>query len=414
VPGGTVDPFLVAPTTGYGIAIPSASASALERGYLALVRGTGADEALAVALALEGDPIAGPPAVVLAAQANQSLGRCSLSIERLDEIAERHPDYVAALLILGRCREQLGDLPGAATAYQRIASGDNLASARLAQIAPAAQAVAVDRIRSWLAAGRLEEARTALQSLRLWAPRDRATLEQISELAEAVDDPRSALALLRELTAAGEGGVALRQRRAALELEFGDAGAGLRILEELAAAQPGDAELGEALERARFAWRLTMLPEQARRLASEPTLDRSQLATLLYWVFPSVRYGRPPADAVIANDVLDHEHRAEIVRIVNLGIMKIDPNLHAFRPRAQAQRVDALSGLLRVLEQSPESAACLGGATVAADLSLESTCSLATQCGLLADLGDCLPQAPLSGPAAMGLVRSTARRLEVR
>ncbi len=387
-----------------------ASAEALEAAFRAFIRGGEPGAALAAALELQQTADAVDPATVLAAQAQFAAGSCAGAIEALAPLAQRSPSYVAAQLLLGHCREELGDLPGAALAYSEVAQLASYAAARSAVIGPQAREVAVERIRALAAAGDLDAARNVLAQLRLWAPRDVETLAVVSDLAAAVGDGGLELEAVRALVQNGALGRALLERQAALELELGDTGVGLRILEDLARQFPGDPDLADSLGSARFAWRLTMLPEPARGLGKSPELTRGQLAALLYWVFPGVRYTRP-ANAIIANDILDHAHRSEIVRVVNLGVMEVDPNLHAFRPDAAALRVDALRGLLRLLERGG-AGDCLGGTSLGPGLSIESACHLAARCGLLAEPGDCLPEAALSGPSAMHFARAASRSLE--
>lgn len=401
------DPYLIAPAIGYQGAIDPAVADRLEGAHRELMLGGSAGAALAVAQELRDHPAGGPVARVLAAQAYYVEGGCAEVVTQLAPMVEDHPTYTAAQLLIARCREQLGDLPGAAVSYHAVAAANALAGARLAAIAPQARAVAVDRIRGWIAAGRDDAARQALDGLQRWAVADGATLAAVSELAAALGDRRLELDMVRRL--AGQGGAEreLLERQASLELDVGDAGAGLEILEDLGRQHPDDQALALRLDRARFAWRMTMVPEAVGGLARSPELDRGELAALLYWVFPSVRYTRP-AEAVIANDVLDQPHRTEIVRVANLRLLDVDASLHAFRPGEPAERMDAVRALLRIL-QAEGRGGCLGGSTVGADLTVEAGCELAARCGLLDEAADCVPNAVLSGPAAMELAGRAAR-----
>jgi tetratricopeptide (TPR) repeat protein len=386
------------------------SAEALEAAFRAFISGGEAGAALAAALELQQWPDAVDPATVLAAQARFAAGSCAAAVETLAPLVERSPHYVAAQLLLGHCGEELDDLPGAALAYAEIAEEATYAAARLAALGPRARDAAVERIRAWAADGEIDAARRALAELRRWAPRDVETLAVVSALASSLGDRLLELEVVRALVQNGAMDRGTLERQATLELELGDTGVGLQILEDLTREFPGDPVLAESLGRARFAWRLTMLPEPARGLGKSPELNRGQLAALLYWVFPGVRYTRP-AEAIIANDILDHPHRTEIVRVVNLGIMEVDRNLHAVRPDAAAMRVDALRGLLRLLERGG-ARECLDGTTVTPDLSVDSACHLAARCGLVVEPGDCLPQAPLSGSSAMDFAGVASRHLE--
>jgi hypothetical protein len=178
----------------------------------------------------------------------------------------------------------------------------------------------------------------------------------------------------------------------------------VEVYEELARRHPADRELQARLAAAKFRWRLALLPAEVRDLGERPLLTRSDFALLLYWAVPEVRYGRA-AGARIAADVLDHPQREAIVRVVNLGLLDVHPTLHRFAPDAELARVDALTALLRLLAGHEGRVACVAAAGVAP--AREGACALAAGCRLIADPGDCLPGAPLSGAEALGLLERT-------
>ncbi len=405
------EPLLVAPTSGYDVALDSEAARALDRAHQLLMRGGSTSEARASADRWRGSEGAEPPAAVLTAQADFFDERCDLALDRLAPIVEAFDGYLAARLALGRCAETTGDLAVAAASYRAVSDRSALARSRWETIAPEASRVAAEQIRTLFEAGDAEGAGRELSQLQQWAPDDDDTLHLISDLAATLGDRPLELRLVRALASRGDPERPLRERQAELELAVGDAGAGMKILEDLLREWPADEQLNRRLEEARFDWRLTLLPAAARGLDRPSQIDRSELAVLVYWVFPTVRYQRP-SDAVIANDVFDHAHRAEIVRVVNLGLMDIDPNLHAFRPGSEATREDGLTTMLRVLARADASPACLGAVAVEDELDTGTVCKLSASCGLLEEPGECLPSAPLSGRAAMDLARRVSQELE--
>jgi hypothetical protein len=195
----------------------------------------------------------------------------------------------------------------------------------------------------------------------------------------------------------------LAERRGALELEVGDPGAGVEIFQALVEAHPEDRALAERLEAAKFRWRLSLLPERVSRLVQQPELSRGGFAVLLFWLVPEIRYGRP-AGARIATDILDHPQREEIARVANLGLMAVDPTLHRFAPEAPVTRLAALEAVLAVLRARPGGASgCAHPGT--SDPGLPAACAAAVRCRLIADPGDCLPNARLSGREAIEWVR---------
>jgi hypothetical protein len=262
-----------------------------------------------------------------------------------------------------------------------------------------------------LARNRLDRAREALSQLEEWAGEESITFESAAAVAAAAGDPSAELAALRALTGGGQEGRDLLERRADLELEVGDAGAGLRIVQDLVAANPGDAALEEKLARARFFWRLQLLPVETSQLIQQTELTRGDFAAILYWLFPEVRYGRA-GEARIANDVLDHAHREEIVRVANLGLMDVDTSLHRFEPDRPVTRSEVLASLTRLLARRQPPLSCLGSGPVGQ--SSGWICEAAAQCRLLDEPADCLPGASVSGKEAVELGRRTLELLGIQ
>jgi hypothetical protein len=195
-------------------------------------------------------------------------------------------------------------------------------------------------------------------------------------------------------------------------LEVGDAGAGLRILQELASEHPQDTGLQDQLARARFLWRLQLLPIEARGLVNRAELSRGDFSAMLYWLFPEVRYGQSK-QVRIANDVLDHPYREEIVRVVNLGIMDIDERLHQFSPNDAVTRAAALTSMVRLLIRKQPPLACVGGLQRNASLDLDTVCRVVASCGLIASSSKCRPAGTVSGTEAVELSRPTLNLLGV-
>ena len=143
-----------------------------------------------------------------------------------------------------------------------------------------------------------------------------------------------------------------------------------------------------------------------RQAAAGAQIARADFAVLLYWLAPAVRYGRP-ATAQIATDVLDDPRREEIVRVINLGLMAVDPSVHRFAPDAPLGRDDALAALLRLLSGAAggPGASCAEGIAASPRLAGDLLCAAAARCRLIASAADCLPRATLSGGEALELIR---------
>jgi tetratricopeptide (TPR) repeat protein len=344
------------------------------------------------------------PAQVLLAQVELVGGDAAGADRRLVPVVAQWPSYDAALLLFGHVRERLDDLPEAFAAYREIADHVPVAGQRLSELRSRVLEIISNRLAAALAADDLERADEQFDRLESWAPGATATLQGGRRLAAARGDARAELSAMRELRRRLPEDPEVRDRLAILEVAVGDPGAGINILQQMAAERPDDAELIARLSRARFRWRLVLLPAQVRAATGAPELKRSELAALLYWLFPTVRYARPES-ARIANDVFEHDFREEIVRVINLDLMEVDPGLHQFGPADPATRAESLATVLRVVAAAKPDEACVGAAASRTTLSWPMACAAAASCGLIEAEADCLPGAPLSGSEAVEVCR---------
>ena len=336
------------------------------------------------------------PAAVLAAQSDLYLMDFDGALARLDPVVEEMPLYTAAQLARGRAAERLSFIPEAYASYRAVADLSAAAAERAAVLEPRAVEIVGRRLQGALDREDLAAAGRALERLRSWAPDALDTLEGSLALARAREDRSAELAAVTRLLERDPDRLELLERRGELELEVGDPSRGLQIFQGLAEANPGDARLQERLEQAKFRWRLTLLPAHVQEISLEPELTRADFAVLVHWLVPRVRTSRAPAGR-IANDILEHPRREEIARVVNLGLMEVDPTLHTFSPGRSLRRERALAALLR-------SVAALGGGT---ECPGATTCEAATACGLVADPSVCADPAPVSGSEALELIRRT-------
>jgi hypothetical protein len=398
-------PYLLDPLTGYPRPVGSEARERLAEGFEALryeldaaAARDAADRLLAVDPGLH-------PARVLRAEAAFVEGRIRDTVAELGPVAGEVPGYTAAELLLGRAAE-LTDAPvEAVEAYRRAAAASPLAADRAEELLPRATEIVSNRIDAALARGRVDDAAAELARLRTWRPQGEATLQAEVAVARASGDRAAELAAVSHLALAHPEDPRYTERWGELELEVGDPGAGLELFQQLAARHPDDPEMAAKLSAAEFRWRLTQLPPKVRQAAAGAEITRGDFAVLLYWLVPSVRYGRAESGR-IATDILDDSRREEIARVINLGLMRVDPELHTFSPYAPMRRGSALASLLRVAAggSGGGGAACAEPVALAPRPSSELICSAAARCRLTASVDDCLPQATLGGGEALELV----------
>jgi len=400
----TERPFLLPPASGFPGELDAELGASLDGFHRRLLAEGAGHELHRVVGALVRERPDSAPAQVLLAQLELVGGDADTAGSRLQPVVEQWPSYDAALLLLGRVSERLGELPAAFDAYQRIADDVPAAAQRMGEMRPRVLEIVSNRLVDALSSNDLDRAGEELARLESWAPDATATLTGARRLAAARGDTRAELTTVRELHRRLPEDAELRDRLAALEVAVGDPGAGISILQEMAAERPDDAELEARLSRARFRWRLVLLPAEVRAVTRVPELTRSELAALIYWLFPSVRYARPQS-ARIANDVFDHDFREEIVRVINLDLMEVDPGLHQFGPAEPAARAEALAAVIRVVGAAQPDEVCVGAVASRKRLSWPIACAAAASCGLIEAEADCLPAATLSGVEAVELCR---------
>jgi tetratricopeptide (TPR) repeat protein len=405
--------YLISPLEGFPQEVDPERRRRIETAYQDLLQAGAVEEAGRTAAELiEQDP-GFYPAHVLAAQVEFAGGADAdhrALVGRLLPVGDALPGYTASQLLLGRAAERLGDLPLAYAAYRAAAPRSQLAFQRTGEMHPRALEIVSNRLEEALRQERVDEAEQHLQLLRSWAPSELTTLEAARSVALARGDRAAELAAVKELSARRPDDRRLRERRAELELAVGDPSAGLQIIQELAKQNPNDPAMAEKLDAAKFRWRLSLLPKAVQEVAAKPELDKADLAVLLYWLVPDVRYGRTSVGR-IATDVLDHPRQEEIVRVVNLGLMDVDPTLHRFSPSARVSRGGALRTLGRMLSRFASDASCVAGA--GRDPSQAAACDLAARCGMIPAGEDCRTGSSLSGAEAVELIRRGLKVLGV-
>jgi len=399
-------PYFLSPLEGYPLTIGPSTERRIQQAYQDLVENGKTEAARTLARELLAMNPGNHPATVLDAQALAIDRENDLAITQLGPVLAELPGYTSGWLLFGRIHERVDDVVGALVAYSKIAESSSVAAQRAQELEPRGAVILRNRIDSDITAGRFDDAMRSLQRLQEVAPNETATLEAAASVARANGDAELELQAVRALHARDPDDRSVTERRAELEVEVGDASDGMRMMRELAAEYPDDSSIEEKATRAEFLWRLQLLPPDVQEMARKPEVDRGDFATLVFWLFPEVRYGGVES-ARIANDVLEHPHRNEIVRVINLGLMDVDPSLHRFEPYRPVQRIEALGAILRFLGQENPPPACLGPRSARLDASRAQVCEQAAQCRLIGSQEDCLPTAPMTGLEVVDLLRES-------
>jgi tetratricopeptide (TPR) repeat protein len=148
------------------------------------------------------------------------------------------------------------------------------------------------------------------------------------------------------------------------------------------------------LDEIKEEWSMANMPPEFRRALESPAITRADLAVLLYWTVPSVRFARNLATPPIAIDIENVAGREEIIRALAIGLFDVDPVTRRVGPGRIVTASRLSTHLARVLQL--RGAACARG--IAQD-------------NVLASCGIADPE--IAGPADATITgREAARALE--
>lgn len=103
------------------------------------------------------------------------------------------------------------------------------------------------------------------------------------------------------------------------------------------------------LEEIKQEWSSANMPSHYRMALDSPALTRAELATLLYWTVPAVRFAQNLPSPPIAVDVEGLAGREEMVRAIAIGMYDVDPVTRRVSPSRQITAARLSTHLARVL-----------------------------------------------------------------
>lgn len=113
------------------------------------------------------------------------------------------------------------------------------------------------------------------------------------------------------------------------------------------------------LDEIKEEWSMANMPPEFRRALESPAITRADLAVLLYWTVPSVRFARNLATPPIAIDIENVAGREEIIRAIAIGLFDVDPVTRRVGPGRIVTASRLSTHLARVLQL--RGAACARG-----------------------------------------------------
>ena len=169
---------------------------------------------------------------------------------------------------------------------------------------------------------------------------------------------------------------------------------------ERLARRTKEARFERRLDEIKTEWSAQNMPAHYRTALDSTALTRADLAVLLYWTVPSVRFAQNLGTPQIAVDIEGLAGREEIIRAIALGLFDVDPVTRRVSPYRTVSAGRFSQHLARVLT--------LRGASCARGIAQDRV--LAT-CGVQDLAATVSPEAPITGRDAQRAVLQVAGKL---
>ncbi len=156
----------------------------------------------------------------------------------------------------------------------------------------------------------------------------------------------------------------------------------------------------QRLDEIKEEWSFANMPAHFRQALESPAITRADLAVLLYWTVPSVRFAQNLGSPPIAVDIQDVAGREEIIRAIAIGMYDVDPVTRRVSPfrTVTAERLSRHLARLLALRGAP----CARGLT--ADRVLGA-------CNVADPLATFAPDAIVSGRDAERILEQVAKAM---
>lgn len=264
------------------------------------------------------------------AAAQATLGRAIVAFRRGDiDVAEELLDratqagsWAAAEILAAELLAERGKSTEAIARYEEIDSPPTIANV----VADRIQQLRRNAFDSLYAAAATQQPEQAIATLReaiTFVDAEPARLLLARRLIELgrYDEARRALDQLQIRGALDTD--QLQELLAEVEVGKGRYQEAIARLEPLARRDP--VRYGGRLEEIKQRWSEANMPQHYHAALSSAAVTRTQLATILYWKLPAVRFARNLSEPPIAVDLSYGSGREEMIRALAMGLFSVDP-----------------------------------------------------------------------------------------
>src|SRR5437870_7748665 len=395
------DRYLIDPRAGFGANVTPSIENKIDVAWRAFVSGDLADAPHRLTVIRTKEPDYAPAQLALAA-VDLREGNVTPARAKVNEVRNARPHYLAAEIYDAEVSIAEHDLKRAYDLYREIAARADApptAAQRLAalqtqvyelsysaalqapndesaigllrealQVNPGASAARILLAQKLVAMRRFEEARTEIDPILNTGEADRAEVQQVlAEVDLSGGRYEDAIARYERVVRRG-GSEAMARRLDEIKLQFAEAN----------------------------------MPLQFKRAIEDESVTRADLAVLMYWKVPSVRFAQNLPTPPIAIDISETPGREELIRAIALGVYSVDPVTRRVGPGAVVNAAALTRITARLL--------ALRGADCARGLPQNDPSRILAACGIT-DPTLAGADFPLSGRTAAGVMEQVDRAL---
>lgn len=390
------DRYLVDPRLGYDGAIQPASNRRLENAWRSLLSGDAIRTRRELEQLRQRDPGLLVTELIDAAVAIRE-GAFDRALTTIADIEKKKPNYIAAWVYDAEIAVRQHNLRHAHEIYAQLAKSQVPDEVRARAVEVRQRLLGEINAAAQSAASPAEAVRLLREALAI-DPSSRSTRLQLVQ--NLVRDKKWDLARqqLEPLLTADSERAEVQEALAEIEVGRGLYEQAISRYERLARR---DNRYTQRLDAIKERWNAANMPPQFIRALESEAITRGDLAVLLYWKVPAIRFAQNLTTPPIAVDVNDVVGREEVIRAIAVGMLQVDPITRRVNPSATVTPAQVSRYLARVM--TIRGASCARGAS--------DTSRILSSCGMK-DLGATLPpDASVTGSAAVEVINQMAKQL---
>ncbi|MFL6245091.1 MAG: tetratricopeptide repeat protein [Thermoanaerobaculia bacterium] len=396
VPQGE-DRYLIDPRTGAEATIPAAVSSKFETAWRYVVAGNELEAQRRLADIQKTNPDLLPVMLANAAM-HIKAGRFDAASVAVSEALARNPESLAARVYEAEIAYRQGQTRPALALYDAIAARPDAPPTAAERVTQLRETVFNELYAAAQSAPDPEAARLLREALSINAGATEARILLARKLLaqKNYDEARRELdPLLNTIADRAE----IQEMLAEIEVGRGRYQEAIVRYDRLA-RRTKDPRYEQRLEDIKQEWSAANMPAHFRTALDSVALTRAELATLLYWTVPAIRFAQNLGTPPIAVDIEDVEGREEMIRAIALGLYDVDPVTRRVSPFRQVTAGRLSSLLARVL--TSRGAACARGL---------SQDKVLAACGVTDPLATYSADATVTGREARTMLEQVAKRL---